>query len=102
MRPYAFVLVSMYRYSWLITLEIFPEFFWIEGWVGGVYRIQTIFGFLNTFFYKAPKLGFHKYGCVMPMRLRLADACVKRLAFRLIPCVRNTVRFICIIHTRLA
>ena len=35
----------------------FPEFFfWIEGWVGGVYRIQTCFGFLYFFYiYKAPK-----------------------------------------------
>ena len=32
-------------------------FFWIEGWVGGVYRIQTLFGFLYFFYiYKAPKL----------------------------------------------
>ena len=45
----AFVLVSMYRYSWLITFEIFRNFFGIEGWVGGVYRIQTFFGFLYFF-----------------------------------------------------
>ena len=32
-------------------------FFWIEGWVGGVYRIQTFFGFLYFFYiYKAPNL----------------------------------------------
>ena len=31
-------------------------FFWIEGWVGGVYRIQSFFGFLYIFYiYKAPK-----------------------------------------------
>ena len=36
MRSYAFVLASMYRYSWLITFEIFQNFFfWIEGWVCG-------------------------------------------------------------------
>ena len=53
MRCYAFVLASMYRYSWLITFEIFQNFFfWIEGWVGGVCRIQTFFGFLYIF--KAP------------------------------------------------
>ena len=46
---YAFVLASMYRYSWLITFEIFRNFVGIEGWVGGVYRIQTFFGF-NIFF----------------------------------------------------
>ena len=46
MRCYAFVLASMYRYSWLITFEIFQNFFFIEGWVGGVCRIQTFFGFL--------------------------------------------------------
>ena len=57
-RAYAFVLASMYRYSWLITFEIFHNFFfWIEGWVGGVYRIQTFFGFLYfLYIYKAPKL----------------------------------------------
>ena len=31
------------RYSWM-TFEIFRNFFFlIEGWVGGVYRIQTFF-----------------------------------------------------------
>ena len=31
-------------------------FFLIEGWVGGVYRIQIFFGFLYFFYiYKAPK-----------------------------------------------
>ena len=34
----------MYRYSWLITFEIFQIFFW--WWVGGVNCIQTFFGFL--------------------------------------------------------
>ena len=30
-------------------------FFWIEGWVGGVYRIQAFFGLLYFFYiYKAP------------------------------------------------
>ena len=53
---YDFVLASMYRYSWLVTFDIFRNFFfWIEGWVGGVYRIQTFFGFLYIFYiYKAP------------------------------------------------
>ena len=38
-------------------------FFWIEGWVGGVYRIQTFFGFLYFFYiYKAPKLCFSVSG----------------------------------------
>ena len=30
-------------------------FFWIEGWVGAVYRIQTFWDFYNFFYiYKAP------------------------------------------------
>ena len=42
----------MYRYSWLITFEIFQIFFfWIEGWVGGVNCIQTLFGFLDFFIF---------------------------------------------------
>ena len=47
----------MYRYSWLITFEIFQIFFfWIEEWVGGVNCIQTFFGFLDFFYiYKVPK-----------------------------------------------
>ena len=50
MRCYSFVLASMYRYSWLITFEIFQNFFLgIEGCVGGVYRIQTFF--LISIFY---------------------------------------------------
>ena len=52
MRCYAFVLASVYRYSWLITfVEIFRIFFGIEGWVGGVYRIQT---FLDFFIFTWP------------------------------------------------
>ena len=44
-------IVNMYRYSWLITFQIFQIiFFWIEGWVGGVNCIQTFFGFLDFFF----------------------------------------------------
>ena len=55
MRCYAFVLASMYRYAWLIIFEIFRIFFfWIEGWVGGVYRIQTFFGFLYIFIFTRP------------------------------------------------
>ena len=54
MRSYAFVLASMYRYSWLITFDIFQNFFfWIEGW--GV-SYPKFFGFLYFFYiYKAPK-----------------------------------------------
>ena len=61
MRCNAFVLSSKYRYSWLITFEIFQNFFFgIEGWVGGVYRIQTFFGFLYIFYiYKAPKIAYN-------------------------------------------
>ena len=29
-------------------------FFWIEGWVGGVYRIQTFLGFLYFFIFTRP------------------------------------------------
>ena len=48
-------LASLYRDSWLITFEIFQNYFWTEGWVGGVYRIQTFFGFLYFLnIYKAP------------------------------------------------
>ena len=55
MRSYAFVLASMYRYSGLITFEIFQIFFFlIEGWVGGVYRIQSFFGFLYFFIFTRP------------------------------------------------
>ena len=32
---YAFVLASMYRYSWLITFEIFQNFFFLDRGVGG-------------------------------------------------------------------
>ena len=49
----------MYRYSWLNTFEISLNFFWIEGWVGGVYLIQTFFIFLYFFYiYNAPKGSF--------------------------------------------
>ena len=47
MRCYAFVLASMYRYSWLIrpTFEISPEKKLDRG-VGGVYRIKKKLVFL--------------------------------------------------------
>ena len=35
MRCYALVLASMYRYSWLITFEIFLNFFFFDKGVGG-------------------------------------------------------------------
>ena len=35
MRCYAFVLASMYRYSWLITFGIFQNFFFFDRGVGG-------------------------------------------------------------------
>ena len=54
MRCYAFVLASMYRYSWLITFEIFRIFFGIEGWVGGVHRIQTFLDFYICFIFTRP------------------------------------------------
>ena len=38
-----YVQVFVVNYFW-----DFPEFFWIEGWVGGVYRIQT---FLNLYIF---------------------------------------------------
>ena len=54
MRCYAFVLASMYRYSWLITFEIFRNVtFWVGGW-GVSYAI--FFGYLYfSYIYKAPK-----------------------------------------------
>ena len=54
MRCYAFVIASMYRYSWLITFKIFRNFFWIEGWVGGVYSIQTFLDFIIFFIFTRP------------------------------------------------
>ena len=56
MRCYAFVLASMYRYSWLITFEILRNFVFVDRWVGGVYRIQTFLDFyIFLYIYKAPK-----------------------------------------------
>ena len=44
-----------YVHVFLRFSGFFFFFFWIEGWVGGVYRIQTCFGFVNFFYiYKAP------------------------------------------------
>ena len=65
MRCYAFVLASMYRYAWLITFEIFRNFFfWIEGWVGVVYRIQTFLDFYIFFIFTrllSPNMGCLEY-----------------------------------------
>ena len=51
-----FFLLLMYRYSWLITFEIFRNFFfWIEGWVGRMYLMQTFLDYYIFFnIYKAP------------------------------------------------
>ena len=55
MSCYAFVLAPMYRYSWLITFEIFHNFFFgIEGWVDGVYRIQTFLDFYIFLYLQGP------------------------------------------------
>ena len=54
MRYHAFVLASMYKYSWLITFEIFLNFFFGDRGVGGVYCIQTFFGFLYFFIFTRP------------------------------------------------
>ena len=84
MGRYAFVLVSMYRYSWLITYEIFRIFF-IEGLVGGMYRIQTFLDFYIFFkylqdpkYYRDMFLGDHAHGfaqsgnvCLETVYLRL-------------------------------
>ena len=35
----------------------FPEFFFIEGWVGGVYRIQTCLDFYKFFIFTRPLIG---------------------------------------------
>ena len=48
MRSYAFVLASMSRYSWLITFEIFHNFFCFG------YRIQSLFGFFFFFIFTRP------------------------------------------------
>ena len=58
MRCYAFVLASMYRYPWLITFEIFRNFFFFDTGVGGWgVSYPNFFGFLYIFYiYKAPKL----------------------------------------------
>ena len=57
MRCYAFVLAPMYRYSWLITFEIFQNFFFLDRGVGGVYRIQFLFFIFIFFLYLQGPLG---------------------------------------------
>ena len=52
MHCYAFVLASMYRYSWLITFEIFRNFFLIEGSPGG--WGQTFLDFYIFFLFTRP------------------------------------------------
>ena len=54
MRCYAFVLASMYRYSWLITFEIFLIFFGWRGGVGGVYRINLFWIFIFVLYLYGP------------------------------------------------
>ena len=57
MGRYAFVLVSMYRYSRLFIFS--GLFFRIEGWVGELYRIQTFLNFCYfVYIYKVPKGSF--------------------------------------------
>ena len=51
----AFVLASMYRYSWLITFVIF---FLIEGWVGCIVS-KLFLDFIFIFIYKAPYTHTH-------------------------------------------
>ena len=49
--PYAFVLASMYRYSWLMTFEIFRNFLFLDRGVGGWGVSYPIFlGIFNIFF----------------------------------------------------
>ena len=56
MRCYDFVLASMYRYSWLITFEIFRNFFLDRGVGGWGVSYPNFFGFLYFVnIYKAPK-----------------------------------------------
>ena len=51
-------IVNMYRYSWLITFQIFPIFFfWIEGWVGGVNFIQFFLDFCIFLYLQGPLEG---------------------------------------------
>ena len=55
MRCYAFVIASMYRYSWLNTFEIFRNFFLDRGVGGWGVSYPNFFGFLYFFYiYKAP------------------------------------------------
>ena len=51
---YAIVLASMYMYSWLITFEIFLNFFWIEGGLVWVYHIQTFLDFYIFLYLQGP------------------------------------------------
>ena len=44
--------VRICRYSWLITFEIFRNYFFLDrGWVGGVYHIQTFLDFYIFFIF---------------------------------------------------
>ena len=55
MRSYAFVLASMYMYSWLITFEIFQIFFLdrgVGGW--GVSYPKFFFDFYISFIFTRP------------------------------------------------
>ena len=51
MRCYDFVLASMYRYSWLITFEIFRNFVWDRGVGGWGVSYPYLFEFVYIFFY---------------------------------------------------
>ena len=47
---HAFVLASMYRYSWLITFENFLNFFWDRGVGGWGVSYPNFFGILHFFY----------------------------------------------------
>ena len=57
MRCYAFVLASIYMYSWLISFEIFRNFFFDRGVGSWGVSYPNFFGiFIFFYIYKAPNL----------------------------------------------
>ena len=54
MRCYAFILASMYRYSWLVTFKIFQKFFLDRGVGGWGVSYPNFFGFLYIFIFTRP------------------------------------------------
>ena len=60
MRCYAFVLASMFMYSWLITFEIFQIFFFFDTGVGGWgVSYPNLFWIFIYFLYLQGPLGFN-------------------------------------------